>query len=55
MPGMSTATVIEVPLRLETVTDDPFIADLERSTRDTNGMVAAFFERPAAPRRRVEP
>ena len=55
MPGMSTATVIEVPLRLEPVTDDPFIADLERSTRDINGLLAVFSERPAAPRRRVEP
>ena len=50
MPCMSTPTVIENPLRLESVSADPFVADLERpvSESELRLVVAA-----AAPRRRV--
>jgi hypothetical protein len=47
---MSTPTVIESPLRLEPVTADPFVADLERSASAAETIVAAAA---AAPRRRI--
>jgi hypothetical protein len=34
MPGMSTPTVIEAPLRLEPITADPFVADLEHPSSE---------------------
>ena len=52
MRGMSTPTVIEAPLKLEPVTSDPFVDDLDSSRDGT--LVAAFVERLAAsPRRRI--
>jgi hypothetical protein len=50
MPGMSTPTVIESPLRLEPVSADPFVADLDRPQSDLElrAVVAA-----AGPRRRI--
>jgi hypothetical protein len=48
--GMSTPTVIESPLRLEPVTADPFVADLERSASAADTIVAAAAP---APRRRI--
>jgi hypothetical protein len=50
MPGMLTATVIESPLRLEPVTEDPFVADLDRPTNAGASLLAAAA---AAPRRRI--
>ena len=52
MRGMSTPIVIEAPLKLEPVTSDPFVDDLDSSRDGT--LVAAFVERLAAsPRRRI--
>jgi len=49
MPGMSTPTVIESPLRLEPVTSDPFVADLEHPTSASELRLVAA----AAARRRI--
>jgi hypothetical protein len=48
MPGMLTATVIEAPLRLEPVTADPFVADLDVPASDAVIRLMA-----AASRRRI--
>jgi hypothetical protein len=49
---MSTPIVIEAPLKLEPVTADPFVDDLDLG-RD-GALVGAFVERLAAsPRRRI--
>jgi hypothetical protein len=49
MPSMSTPTVIESPLRLEPVTSDPFVADLEPpASESTLQLIAA-----GASRRRI--
>jgi hypothetical protein len=48
--GMSTPTVIESPLRLEPVTADPFVADLDRLASAAEATLAAAA---AAPRRRI--
>jgi hypothetical protein len=50
MLGMSTPTVIENPLRLESVTADPFVADLERPMSESELRLVAVA---AAPRRRI--
>lgn len=50
MLGMSTPTVIENPLRLESVTADPFVADLERPMSDADLRLVTLA---AAPRRRI--
>jgi hypothetical protein len=47
---MSTPTVIENPLRLESVTTDPFIADLEPPVSEADLRLVALA---ATPRRRV--
>jgi hypothetical protein len=50
MPGMSTPTVIESPLRLESVTADPFVADLERPVSEADLHLIAVA---TTPRRRI--
>jgi hypothetical protein len=51
MPGMSTPIVTEAAFKLEPVTADPFVADLDP---DRDLRVAAYVERlAAAPRRRI--
>ena len=52
MRGMSTPIVIEAPLKLEPVTADPFVDDLDLG--HDGALAAAFVERLAAsPRRRI--
>ena len=54
MPGMSTPTVTESPLRLESIADDPFVADLDPRSAETDLRVAAYLDRVGrAPRRRI--
>jgi hypothetical protein len=53
-PCMIAGIVIEAPLRLEPVSSDPFIADLEPRSRDAQGRASEPVERAAvAPRRPV--
>jgi hypothetical protein len=49
MPCMSTPTVTESPLRLEAVTSDPFVADLESPVTESQRQLLAA----AASRRRI--
>jgi hypothetical protein len=49
MPCMATPTVMESPLRLEPVTADPFVSDLERPTSESELRLIAA----AASRRRI--
>jgi hypothetical protein len=51
---MSAAIVIEVPLRLEPVSPDSFIADLDSRSRDEEARASERAQRAAvAPRRRI--
>ena len=50
MLGMSTPTVTENPLRLESVSTDPFVADLERPVTESELRLVVLA---AAPRRRI--
>lgn len=51
---MFTPTLTEAPLALEPVTSDPFVADLDHRSVESDSRLAAFFERNAsAPRRRI--
>jgi hypothetical protein len=50
MPCMSTPTVIESPLRLEPVTTDPFVADLEHPASESEIRLVAAA---AVSRRRI--
>lgn len=51
---MFAPTVVEAHIELEPVTSDPFIADLDGPSYDTQARLAAFAERGAtAPSRRV--
>jgi hypothetical protein len=52
MPCMSTPTVTEASITLESVTDDPFVADLDRPAIDADGRLAALLARAASPPRR---
>jgi hypothetical protein len=49
MPGMSTPMVTEAPLRLEPVTSDPFVTDLEHPASESELRLIAA----AASRRRI--
>jgi hypothetical protein len=54
MLGMFTPSVIEAPLALEPVTTDPFVADLDHRSIESDIRLAAFFERNAStPRRQI--
>jgi hypothetical protein len=48
IPCMSTAIVIEAPLRLEPVSPDSFIADLEPVARDAQARATELVQRAAA-------
>jgi hypothetical protein len=54
MRCMSTPTVIEALFAFEPVTSDPFVADLDDRSPETQDRLAAFLTRAAdAPQRRV--
>jgi hypothetical protein len=54
MRCMSTPTVIEAPFAFESVTSDPFVADLDQRSPEAEARLAALLSRAAAaPHRRI--